>query len=115
LPATTSNKKSTPVPKSRRYLTGVQVDERYQISSRTRKNWVARKILPPPVVIHNREYYDENALDALDAERTLQITDETTKKNEEKGTTNDDRKNSDNQRPAQQSAPGNRVGRKQIS
>jgi hypothetical protein len=80
----TTNNKNQPVPKSRRYLTGVQVDERYQVSSRTRKNWVARKILPAPVVIHNREYYDEDALDALDAARTLQIADETTRKIEDK-------------------------------
>ena len=55
---------------TKRYLKGEQVDTRYSISNKTRKNWVARGILPAPVVIHNREYYDEDLLDALDRERT---------------------------------------------
>ena len=54
---------------TKRYLKGEQVDRRYSISNKTRKNWVARGILPAPVVIHNREYYDEDLLDALDRER----------------------------------------------
>jgi hypothetical protein len=48
------------------YLRGKDVDERYRICARTRKNWVAQGLLPKPVIRNGAEFYAEDELDECD-------------------------------------------------
>lgn len=46
----------------KRYLKGPDVDERYDISHRTRKSWVEKGLLPKPMIRNGVEFYAEDEL-----------------------------------------------------
>lgn len=50
------------------YIPGPHVDRRYKVCSRTRNRWKKDPKLgfPQPMIINNREFYEEDELDEFD-------------------------------------------------
>jgi hypothetical protein len=60
--------------KSKRFLKGPDVDERYGIDNRTRRNWIEAGLLPPPMVINGNMYFDEDLLEEFERKQTVTPT-----------------------------------------
>jgi DNA-binding transcriptional MerR regulator len=43
--------------------------QRYDVSARTIDRWLDAGILPPPMVVNHRRYWDEDELEQLERER----------------------------------------------
>jgi len=54
-----------------RWLNTRLVCERYDITIRTVSRWIQDGTLPPPIIIHRRMYWSNEALDARDAARAV--------------------------------------------
>jgi DNA-binding transcriptional MerR regulator len=54
-------------PKSRRLQTR-SLCERYDVVGRTIDRWVEQGILPPPIIINRRRYWDEQELEQRERE-----------------------------------------------
>ena len=54
---------------SAKYLPVRPVANRYGVSDKTIDRWVEAKIIPAPLYIRGRRYWDEQALDEHDASR----------------------------------------------
>jgi predicted DNA-binding transcriptional regulator AlpA len=54
---------------AKKLLAARLVADRYSISERTVDRWLECAILPTPVYINKRRYWDESELDRLDEER----------------------------------------------
>jgi predicted site-specific integrase-resolvase len=56
-------------PRARRNVNSRTLKERYPVCDRTISRWVQAGILPKPVVINGRRYWNEAELDERDRER----------------------------------------------
>ena len=61
--------------RSRRFLTGPAVRERYgNCTETTRARWVRKGLVPPPTFVHGtRRFWDEAALDAHDDAKAAKL------------------------------------------
>jgi DNA-binding transcriptional MerR regulator len=54
---------------TKKLMSSRALSERYGVACRTIDRWLEDKILPPPIVINRRRYWDADLIDEYDQQR----------------------------------------------